>query len=865
MSGSEEESCDEVSDRVYLDHLPPKVSDRREKVSVKPTTMEADLKAQIATLKQELDALRQTQTGERPSRSSANENMPRLPDIRELQEYVTVFDPSSPTCASAEMWVKSIDDTGDSYNWSNELRLHCARLNLGGCAKLWLEGYQEATRDWESFKTEIVKGFPTKKNPVYYHNLMSARKWKPNEAVEEYVYEMAAMGRKGGFTEDVIVTYIMSGLKSFLQKSGLAVYRTETVQGLLEQLRWVDNVEAITPSQSRSSGGMQRSTGATWNGGRKARSADGELSCYQCHEAGHVARKCPKVKCFRCSKEGHVKRDCKANLGSQVAEKREPKGASGTSLMRVVDKKSLFRKTVKLAGGNYEAHVDSGADRSTIWEKFKHKVGQISSCHFMLQGFGKSEKVKVTEMVTAKMRVDGLELEVSLAVVPEWAQDIPIIIGKDIIERDDLVMVKRKDKVCFEWDVEDSTDAISSLEEEHKVANIYKIDWSEGRNIDQEMTNSEGSTENTQKLLEVVRDYRDCFALDLKEMGRAKSTEMKIRLEDNEPVFVKPRRMEYAKESALAEITNELLEAGIIQETESPFYSRVVLVPKKNKQFRMAVDYRMLNAKTVKDRFPMPDIDTCFNKLAGAQVFISVDLYSGYYQIPLDEESQNYTAFSTTEGHYRFLHVPFGFANGCAVFQRAVNKMVEHARKRGVVVVAYIDDLVVAGQEELEVLNKFVVLLDVIRGEGFTINLRKSCFFMRKVLYDPSADLELHTDASSGGLAGILLMKTDGGFKPIGFFSRKTSETEAKYHSYDLEMLAIVASVERFRMYLLGRFFVIRTDCSAVRDAYRKREMDHRVARFFLKLQEYDFRLEHRSGSCMKHADATRYKTDRDY
>ncbi|XP_055615396.1 uncharacterized protein LOC129761688 [Toxorhynchites rutilus septentrionalis] len=659
MSGSEEESCDEVSDRVYLDHLPPKVSDRREKVSVKPTTMEADLKAQIATLKQELDALRQTQTGERPSRSSANENMPRLPDIRELQEYVTVFDPSSPTCASAEMWVKLIDDTGDSYNWSNELRLHCARLNLGGCAKLWLEGYQEATRDWESFKTEIVKGFPTKKNLVYYHNLMSARKWKPNEAVEEYVYEMAAMGRKGGFTEDVIVTYIMSGLKSFLQKSGLAVYRTETVQGLLEQLRWVDNVEAITPSQSRSSGCMQRSTGATWNGGRKARSADGELSCYQCHEAGHVARKCPKVKCYRCSKEGHVKRDCKANLGSQVAEKREPKGASGTSLMRVLDKKGLFRKTVKLAGGNYEAHVDSGP----IDQRFG-------------RSFGKSEKKKVTEMVTAKMRVDGLELEVSLAVVPEWAQDIPIIIGKDIIERDDLVMVKRKDKVCFEWDVEDSTDAISSLEEEYKVANIYKIDWSEGRNIDQEMINSGGSTENTKKLLEVVRDYRDCFALDLKEMGRAKSTEMKIRLEDNEPVFVKPRRMKYAKESALAEITNELLEAGIIQETESPFNSRVVLkVPKKNKQFRMAVDYRMLNAKTVKDRFPTPDIETCLNKLAGAQVFISVDLYSGYYQIPLDEESQNYTAFSTTEGHYRFLRMPFGLANGCAVFQRAVNKV----------------------------------------------------------------------------------------------------------------------------------------------------------------------------------------------
>lgn len=873
---------------------------------------------------------------------------PRLPDIHELREYVTVFDPSSPTSASAEAWVKSIEETGNCYGWTNELKLQCARVNLGGCAKLWLESCQQTVKTWLVFKSEIVKGFPTKKNPVYYHNLMSSRKWKHGEELEEYVYEMAAMGRKGGFTEDVTVTYIMSGLKVFLQKSGLAVSKTVTVQELLDQLRWVGNVEAVTPSTSR--GVSLGSTGGMGIGGRNFKTVVEDVSCYQCHESGHVARKCPKVKCFRCLKEGHVRQDCKANLNPRSEVRREPRIASGANLMRVVDKKSLFRKSVQLAGKRFEAHVDSGADRSTIWEKFKHQVGKISACHLLLQGFGKGDKVKVTEMVRAKMQVDGVQLEMSLAVVPEWAQDSPVIIGKDFIERDDIVMVKRKGEVRFEWDEEEvhREEGSYSSEEDLEVAKMYKIDVSEGTHIDNGDINSEGSVMNTRKLTEVINVYRDCFALNLTEMGRANFAEMKIQLEDSEPVFVKPRRMEYAKESALAEITNELLEAGIIQETESPYNSRVVLVPKKNKQFRMAVDYRLLNAKTVKDRFPMPDVETCLNKLAGAQVFISVDLYSGYYQIPLDEQSQNYTAFSTNEGHYRFLRMPFGLANGCAVFQRAVNKMVEKARKRGVIVVAYMDDLVVAGQDEKEVLDKFVILLEVIREEGFTINLKKSHFFMREVqflgfevtgegikpgesktlavkefptpgsvhevrqflglagffrrfvrnfsliagplyqllkkdavfswtepqarafdhiknalttrpllaLYDPSADLELHTDASSSGLAGILLMKCDAGWKPLGYFSRKTSATEAKYHSYDLEMLAIVASVERFRLYLLGRFFVIRTDCSAVRDAYRKREMDSRVARYFLKLQEYDFQLEHRSGSSMKHADA---------
>lgn len=272
--------------------------------------MEAELKAQIAALKQELDALKRNRAGEVPVAAATP---PRVPDIRELREYVTVFDPSSPTCASAEMWIKSIDDTGTCYGWSNELRLHCARVNLSGCAKLWLEGCQNSVKTWGTFKTEIVKGFPTKKNPVYYHNLMSTRKWKSGEVIEEYVYEMAAMGRKGGFTEDVIVTYVMSGLKAFLQKSGLAVGKTNTVQELLEQLRWVGNVEAVTPSTSRSSGSGS-SAGSLWSGGKNPKSSEEGVSCYQCHEPGHVARKCPSVKCFRCSKEGHVKRDCKVNI-----------------------------------------------------------------------------------------------------------------------------------------------------------------------------------------------------------------------------------------------------------------------------------------------------------------------------------------------------------------------------------------------------------------------------------------------------------------------------------------------------------------------------------------------------------------------
>lgn len=228
------------------------------------------------------------------------------------------------------------------------------------------------------------------------------------------------------------MTYIMSGLKHFLQKSGLSIGKTDTVQKLLEQLQWVNNVDSVSPSsRNAGSGGEKQCTSVKTN-----RVTSEEPICYQCKEPGHTARKCPKVKCFRCSLEGHLKLDCKANIGF----KNEQKGrgsTGGTNLMRMVDKKSLFRKTVELSGKQYEAHIDSGADRSTVWEKFKGQMEKVKSCNFLLQGFGKSDKVKVKELVTARLVVDGIELDVSLAVVPDWAQDVPVILGKDIIKRDD--------------------------------------------------------------------------------------------------------------------------------------------------------------------------------------------------------------------------------------------------------------------------------------------------------------------------------------------------------------------------------------------------------------------------------------------
>lgn len=124
-------------------------------------------------------------------------------------------------------------------------------------------------------------------------------------------------------------------------------------------------------------------------------------------------------------------------------------------------------------------------------------------------------------------------------------------------------------------------------------------------------------------------------------------------------------------------------------------------------------------------------------------------------------------------------------------------------------------------------------------------------------LYDPSLPAELHTDACKMGVAGILFQRnSEGVLRPVSFYSRKTTLDEQKMHSFELETLAVIASLARFRVYLLGVPFKIYTDCSALQTAMTKRDLVPRIARWWIQLQEFDCSFEYRPGTRMAHVDA---------
>lgn len=124
-------------------------------------------------------------------------------------------------------------------------------------------------------------------------------------------------------------------------------------------------------------------------------------------------------------------------------------------------------------------------------------------------------------------------------------------------------------------------------------------------------------------------------------------------------------------------------------------------------------------------------------------------------------------------------------------------------------------------------------------------------------IYSPGDETELHCDASSRGYGAVLLQrKSDQKFHPIFYFSKRTTEVESHYHNYELETLANIHALRRFRVYLQGIPFKIITDCNALIMTLNKKEINPRIARWALALQNYDYKTEHRPGKRMQHVDA---------
>ena len=176
------------------------------------------------------------------------------------------------------------------------------------------------------------------------------------------------------------------------------------------------------------------------------------------------------------------------------------------------------------------------------------------------------------------------------------------------------------------------------------------------------------------KLLELLLEYQDVFLVADNTLGRCTVYPHTINTGDAVPIKQAARRLPFHRRVALQSLLADMLQQGIITESNSPWAAPVVLVKKKDGSTRLCVDYRKLNKVTVPDAYPLPRVDDTLDSLNGCKLFSTMDLASGYWQLAMAVSDREKSAFATPMGLYEFTVLPMGVCNGPATFQRAMEK-----------------------------------------------------------------------------------------------------------------------------------------------------------------------------------------------
>jgi hypothetical protein len=207
-----------------------------------------------------------------------------------------------------------------------------------------------------------------------------------------------------------------------------------------------------------------------------------------------------------------------------------------------------------------------------------------------------------------------------------------------------------------------------------------------------------------------------------------------IELEEGaKPVITTPYRHPKKFKDEIEKAIKELLDMGHIRPSSSPFASSIVLVKKKDGTMHMCIDYRALNKKTIKNRYPIPRIDELLDELHGAVYFTKIDLRSGYHQIRMREQDIHKTTFRCHYGHYEFLVMPFGLTNAPATFQSCMNHIFNKKLRKFLLV--FFDDLLIYRKTWEDHLKHVDEILNIMEEQSLYAKESKCEFGMTEVLY----------------------------------------------------------------------------------------------------------------------------------
>ena len=401
---------------------------------------------------------------------------------------------------------------------------------------------------------------------------------------------------------------------------------------------------------------------------------------------------------------------------------------------------TLWYCKVQYNGKEYSAMIDSGSQVSAIRDGLTSDKEHINTTNVQLyQAGSKDLPCKGTIMATLKLSVhDKL---VKLFIIPNLNTDI--LLGQDFIQQ----YVSNIDVDNKNMMIKDGNTIMLETKEGKNINLVISEQPTSKRDLREEDQREEclppgvtlgGVKEKTmrEELIRLIQEYKNIFSKGEDDVGRVDPLvcQHKINLKDKSQV-TRTRAYKHSPQEmeAIEKQLKTWEKLGIIRRSKSPYCSGIVLAKKHGGGIRICIDYRRLNALTQGDAYPVPRIGTLLEQLAGSSVFTTLDLMSGYLQVPMEKSSIKYTAFSEGYDLYEFVVMPFGLTTAPLTFQRMMNELFSNLVRRSVLI--YVDDVVVyskSGKEHLEHLRE---VFKVLEQAGLKLKGSKCRFAQDEIVY----------------------------------------------------------------------------------------------------------------------------------
>uniref|UniRef100_A0AAV2KRL7 ribonuclease H n=1 Tax=Knipowitschia caucasica TaxID=637954 RepID=A0AAV2KRL7_KNICA len=443
-------------------------------------------------------------------------------------------------------------------------------------------------------------------------------------------------------------------------------------------------------------------------------------------------------------------------------------------LQRLSETDSLFHTDVIMDNCFVlKALVDSGSMACTISEQTDSmlqrdfpEIDRKRADEYVIVGCG-GQPVMPTAMYDLSVLVYGVKVIVPVLVVP--GQSDSMILGSNVLK---WLMMQIENGAI---------DSIQDLPEPQRVQSntqrtmetpVLKTEEEINKTLmdmglpEVDITSCEVSLEWKNKLLNLIERYDSTFSRHKMDCGEAKDFVHRIRLMDDKPFRLPYRRVPPCHYEKLRTALNEMEEVGIIKKSQSEYASPLVLVVKPNGDLRICNDFRWLNARTIKDAHPLPHQTDALAALGGNVFFSTMDLTSGFYNVPLHEDDKRFTAFSSPFGLHEYNRMPQGLTNSPATFMRMMMSI--FGDKNFTSLLCYLDDLMVFAPSEQIALERLEMVFSRLAANNLKLSPKKCHFLRRSVKFLGHIVCEegMKTDPSKvqaiGDIREADLMEADG-------------------------------------------------------------------------------------------------------